>query len=135
MATRAVPKYFGTRTLSKKYTAKCEANQPLVDKLADKREKAGNSNFAYTLKRAAESICKEKDPITLLDPEPTMEKKGDHNEYSKNDQLSDLDTDIEEEQWTHDRFSFINDHAEVARKAHSMDQSEDDRSSIAQSVP
>ena len=64
---RAAPTYVGTRTLSKKFTAKCEANQPLVDKLAEKREKAGSSNFGYTLKRAAESICQEKTPITTFE--------------------------------------------------------------------
>ena len=64
---RAAPAYVGVRTLSKKFTAKCEANQHLVDKLAEKREKAGSSNFAYTLKRAAESICQEKTPITKFE--------------------------------------------------------------------
>lgn len=68
MATRGVPAYYNsTRTLSKKFTAKCEANQPLVDKLAEKREKVGTSKFAYTLKRAAESICKEHLPITTFE--------------------------------------------------------------------
>ena len=67
MATRAKPSYYGTRTLSKKFNAKCEANQPLVNKLADKHDKTGSSNFGYTLKRAAESICKETVPITSFE--------------------------------------------------------------------
>lgn len=64
---RAAPSYVGTRTLSSKFTAKCQANQPLVDKLAEKRDRAGSSNFGYTLKRAAESICKVQFPITKFE--------------------------------------------------------------------
>lgn len=66
MATRAAPSYVGTR-LSKRFTAKCEANQPLVEIIAEKHEKAGHTNFAFTLKKAAESICKENVTITTFE--------------------------------------------------------------------
>lgn len=43
--------------------AKCEANQQALDRLMARRVKHGNSKFAFTIKRAIESVQKEKEPI------------------------------------------------------------------------
>ena len=47
--------------------AKCAENQGHVDFLFDKREKVGKNNFAFTLKRATESIAKHQEPILSYD--------------------------------------------------------------------
>ena len=65
MATRIVR---GSTTVrSRQFKAKCEANQPLVDIVGDKRERCGQSNFSFTLGKAMASLCKEKEPITSYD--------------------------------------------------------------------